>query len=90
MTFLFHNARLVIYLLSVVFGHFSLLVNGLYHSTRNLIISIGVFSAGLGVLTMAVQAVSRMAGANGIPSNHQFYLIDKDVRFFCLHWPDSG
>ncbi|KAK9757981.1 hypothetical protein RND81_01G198400 [Saponaria officinalis] len=42
------------------------------------IVVVGAGSAGLGVLNMAVRAVTRMAGANGIPDNHQFYLIDKD------------
>lgn len=42
------------------------------------IVVVGAGSAGIGVLNMAVKAVSRMAGANGIPDNHQFYLIDKD------------
>ncbi|XP_021717519.1 LOW QUALITY PROTEIN: NAD-dependent malic enzyme 59 kDa isoform, mitochondrial-like [Chenopodium quinoa] len=42
------------------------------------IVVVGAGSAGIGVLNMAVQAVSRMAGANGLPSDHQFYLIDKD------------
>lgn len=42
------------------------------------IVVVGAGSAGLGVLNMAVQAVNRMAGLNGIPSKHQFYLIDKD------------
>lgn len=42
------------------------------------IVVAGAGSAGLGVLKMAVQAVSRMAGANGIAAKHQFYLIDKD------------
>ncbi|KAL9245339.1 hypothetical protein vseg_019002 [Gypsophila vaccaria] len=42
------------------------------------IVVVGAGSAGLGVLNMAVRAVSRMAGASGIPDTHQFYLIDKD------------
>ncbi|CAJ1818006.1 unnamed protein product [Sphenostylis stenocarpa] len=37
-----------------------------------------VGSAGLGVLSMAVQAVSRMSGASGTASNSQFFLIDKN------------
>ncbi|KAL9228941.1 hypothetical protein vseg_004467 [Gypsophila vaccaria] len=42
------------------------------------IVVVGAGSAGIGVLNMAVRAVTRMAGANGIQDNHQFYLIDKD------------
>lgn len=37
------------------------------------------FSAGLGVLNMAYQAVARMTGKEAKP---QFFLLDKDVRFF--------
>lgn len=37
------------------------------------------FSAGLGVLKQAVQAVSRMAGNSEAAANSQFYLLDKDV-----------
>lgn len=39
------------------------------------------FSAGLGVLNMAVQAVKRMAGAD---ANPQFFLLDKDVWCYTL------
>ncbi|XP_015901717.1 NAD-dependent malic enzyme 2, mitochondrial isoform X2 [Ziziphus jujuba] len=42
------------------------------------IVVVGAGSAGLGVLTMAMQAASRMAGVNGTAANNQFYLIDKD------------
>ncbi|KAH9618246.1 hypothetical protein KSS87_001650 [Heliosperma pusillum] len=42
------------------------------------IVVVGAGSAGIGVLNMAVRAVTRMAGANGIQDKHQFYLIDKD------------
>uniref|UniRef100_A0A7C8ZII5 Malic enzyme n=1 Tax=Opuntia streptacantha TaxID=393608 RepID=A0A7C8ZII5_OPUST len=42
------------------------------------IVVVGAGSAGLGVLNMAVRTVSRMAGANGLPNKHHFYLIDKD------------
>lgn len=38
------------------------------------------FSAGLGVLNMAVQAVSRMAGNSDSTARNQFFLIDKDVK----------
>lgn len=37
------------------------------------------FSAGLGVLSMAVQAVSRMAGTSGAAAKNPFFLLDKDV-----------
>lgn len=40
------------------------------------------FSAGLGVLNMAIQAVSRMAGNNDSTARNQFFLIDKDVKIF--------
>ncbi|KAL2892271.1 NAD-dependent malic enzyme 59 kDa isoform mitochondrial [Bienertia sinuspersici] len=42
------------------------------------IVVAGAGSAGLGVLNMAVQEVSRIAGAHGVTPKHQFYLIDKD------------
>lgn len=42
-----------------------------------------VFSAGLGVLKMAVQAVSKMSGSSGTAATKNFFLIDKDVWF----WP---
>ncbi|KAJ8450194.1 hypothetical protein Cgig2_033388 [Carnegiea gigantea] len=42
------------------------------------IVVVGAGSAGLGVLNMAVKTVSRLAGANGLPKKHNFYLIDKD------------
>ncbi|GAB4861808.1 hypothetical protein Ancab_037064 [Ancistrocladus abbreviatus] len=41
------------------------------------IVVVGAGSAGLGVLDMAAQAVSRMAGENGM-STKQFFLLDKD------------
>lgn len=37
------------------------------------------FSAGLGVLNMAVQAVARMAGNGEAAAKYHFFLIDKDV-----------
>jgi len=43
-----------------------------------------VGSAGLGVLKMAVQAVSRMSGGSGTAANSQFFLLDKDVCFHGL------
>ncbi|KAJ8450193.1 hypothetical protein Cgig2_033387 [Carnegiea gigantea] len=42
------------------------------------IVVVGAGSAGLGVLNMAVKTVARLAGANGLPKKHNFYLIDKD------------
>ncbi|KAF3441298.1 hypothetical protein FNV43_RR15211 [Rhamnella rubrinervis] len=42
------------------------------------IVVVGAGSAGLGVLTMAAQAASRMAGSNGVVEKNQFFLIDKD------------
>lgn len=39
------------------------------------------FSAGLGVLSMAVQAVARMAGNSEAAAHNPFFLLDKDV------WP---
>ncbi|KAL5167000.1 NAD-dependent malic enzyme isoform, mitochondrial [Glycine soja] len=42
------------------------------------IVVVGAGSAGLGVLSMAVQAVSRMSGGSGTDANSQFFLIDKD------------
>lgn len=77
MTFL-HNAGLTVHFLSVV------LVKILIYISKISEICNVVFSAGLGVLNMAVQAVNRMAGLNGIPSKHQFYLIDKDVSYLFL------
>ncbi|KAI8573010.1 hypothetical protein RHMOL_Rhmol01G0245800 [Rhododendron molle] len=50
-----------------------LLGNGSYE--LHLLILFPAFSAGLGVLNMAVQAVKRMAGAD---ANPQFFLLDKD------------
>jgi len=41
-------------------------------------------SAGLGVLNMAVQAVSRMSGCSETAAKSQFFLIDKNVCFHCL------
>ncbi|KAL4015408.1 hypothetical protein IC575_027655 [Cucumis melo] len=42
------------------------------------IVVVGAGSAGLGVLNMAIQAVSRMAGNNDSTARNQFFLIDKD------------
>ncbi|KAL5565582.1 hypothetical protein UlMin_028746 [Ulmus minor] len=42
------------------------------------IVVVGAGSAGLGVLDMAVQAVSRMTGNGEIAAKKHFYLIDKD------------
>uniref|UniRef100_A0A0A0K8V8 Malic enzyme n=1 Tax=Cucumis sativus TaxID=3659 RepID=A0A0A0K8V8_CUCSA len=42
------------------------------------IVVVGAGSAGLGVLNMAIQAVSRMAGNNDSTARSQFFLIDKD------------
>ncbi|WJX83289.1 NAD-dependent malic enzyme 2, mitochondrial [Trifolium repens] len=42
------------------------------------IVIVGAGSAGLGVLKMAVQAVSRMSGCSETDAKSQFYLIDKD------------
>ncbi|KAK6920167.1 Malic enzyme, N-terminal domain [Dillenia turbinata] len=42
------------------------------------IVVVGAGSAGLGVLSMAVQAVSKMAGSSETAANRNFYLIDKD------------
>lgn len=42
------------------------------------IVVVGAGSAGIGVLNMAAQAASRMAGNTGASPNHQFYLLDKD------------
>ncbi|KAK6918413.1 Malic enzyme, NAD-binding [Dillenia turbinata] len=42
------------------------------------IVVVGAGSAGLGVLSMAVQTVSRMAGSSETATNRNFYLIDKD------------
>ncbi|GMH00533.1 hypothetical protein Nepgr_002372 [Nepenthes gracilis] len=42
------------------------------------IVIVGAGSAGLGVLNMAIQAVSRMAKDSGVAAKHQFYLLDKD------------
>lgn len=42
------------------------------------IVVVGAGSAGLGVLNMAVQAVSRMAGNSDSTARNQFFLIDKD------------
>lgn len=39
---------------------------------------VGAGSAGIGVLNMAAQAASRIAGNTGASPNHQFYLLDKD------------
>ncbi|XP_010255456.1 PREDICTED: NAD-dependent malic enzyme 59 kDa isoform, mitochondrial isoform X1 [Nelumbo nucifera] len=41
------------------------------------IVVVGAGSAGIGVLNMAKQAVSRMTGDNGM-ENHNFWLLDKD------------
>ncbi|OAY62329.1 NAD-dependent malic enzyme 2, mitochondrial isoform X1 [Manihot esculenta] len=42
------------------------------------IVVVGAGSAGLGVLNMAIQAVSRMAGKNEAAVKNQFFLLDKD------------
>ncbi|KAL5863557.1 hypothetical protein ACOSQ3_001071 [Xanthoceras sorbifolium] len=42
------------------------------------IVVVGAGSAGLGVLSMAVQAASRMAGNSEAVTRNQFFLIDKD------------
>lgn len=44
-----------------------------------LFLSLLDFSAGLGVLNMAVQALSRMAGNSDLTARNQFFLIDKEV-----------
>ena len=44
-------------------------------------VTIMSFSAGLGVLSMAVQAVKRMAQNSGASVKNPFFLLDKDV------WP---
>ena len=75
--FLLHNPGFIIQL----FKLFWLII--FIFISKNSDVSIVVFSAGLGVLNMAVQAISRMAGANGVCPKHQFYLIDKDVSL-CL------
>ncbi|CAI0471924.1 unnamed protein product [Linum tenue] len=43
------------------------------------IVVVGAGSAGLGVLKMAVQAVSRMSGNNETSAKKQFFVLDKDV-----------
>lgn len=40
------------------------------------------FSAGLGVLNMAAQAISRMSGNGEAAVKKQFFLLDKDVWFY--------
>ncbi|XP_044491822.1 NAD-dependent malic enzyme 59 kDa isoform, mitochondrial [Mangifera indica] len=42
------------------------------------IVVVGAGSAGLGVLNMAVQAMSRMSGNSETAAKNQFFLIDKD------------
>ncbi|EEF50488.1 NAD-dependent malic enzyme 59 kDa isoform, mitochondrial [Ricinus communis] len=42
------------------------------------IVVVGAGSAGLGVLNMAIQAVSRMSGNNEASVNNNFFLLDKD------------
>ncbi|OVA14098.1 Malic oxidoreductase [Macleaya cordata] len=42
------------------------------------IVVVGAGSAGIGVLNMAKQAVSRMMGNNEMPANNPFWLLDKD------------
>ncbi|XP_020981390.2 NAD-dependent malic enzyme 2, mitochondrial-like [Arachis duranensis] len=42
------------------------------------IVVVGAGSAGLGVLKMAIQAVSKMAGCSETAAKSQFFLIDKD------------
>lgn len=46
-----------------------------------LLFTLASFSAGLGVLSMAVQAVARMAGNSEAAAHNPFFLLDKDV------WP---
>ncbi|XLS46201.1 hypothetical protein HN51_003066 [Arachis hypogaea] len=45
------------------------------------IVVVGAGSAGLGVLKMAIQAVSKMAGCSETAAKSQFFLIDKDACF---------
>ncbi|KAF6149008.1 hypothetical protein GIB67_009627 [Kingdonia uniflora] len=42
------------------------------------IVVVGAGSAGIGVLSMAKQAVSRMTGDNEVTGNNPFWLLDKD------------
>ncbi|CAL0318348.1 unnamed protein product [Lupinus luteus] len=42
------------------------------------IVVVGAGSAGLGVLKMAIQAVSKMTGCSELAAKSQFFLIDKD------------
>ncbi|KAL8139191.1 hypothetical protein V2J09_005192 [Rumex salicifolius] len=42
------------------------------------IVVVGAGSAGLGVISMVGQALSRMSGADEASRNHQLYLLDKD------------
>ncbi|KAF2315335.1 hypothetical protein GH714_038862 [Hevea brasiliensis] len=44
------------------------------------IVVVGAGSAGLGVLNVAVQAVSRLSGKNETAVKNQFFLLDKDVK----------
>ncbi|KAG6749479.1 hypothetical protein POTOM_046529 [Populus tomentosa] len=46
------------------------------------IVVVGAGSAGLGVLTMAIQALSRMSGNNEMTAKNQCYLLDKDVKHY--------
>ncbi|XP_022999821.1 NAD-dependent malic enzyme 59 kDa isoform, mitochondrial [Cucurbita maxima] len=46
--------------------------------TNQKIVVVGAGSAGLGVLNMAVQALSRMAGNSDLTARNQFFLIDKE------------
>lgn len=46
--------------------------------TNQKIVVVGAGSAGLGVLNMAVQALSRMAGNSDLNARNQFFLIDKE------------
>ncbi|KAJ6389187.1 hypothetical protein OIU77_027516 [Salix suchowensis] len=38
------------------------------------------YSAGLGVLNMAIEALSRMSGNNEMAVKNKCYLLDKDVK----------
>jgi hypothetical protein len=55
---------------------------------RTIIVLLLKFSAGIGVLNMAKQAVARMLGTDpATEPNCQFWLIDKDVSvIFLLEW----
>ncbi|KAJ6722890.1 MALIC ENZYME-RELATED [Salix koriyanagi] len=48
------------------------------------IVVVGAGSAGLGVLNMTIQALSRMSGNNEIAAKNQCYLLDKDVKLYAF------